>query len=181
MNVQSQIPDMPEMITSLWGGGPTQTQNKNVPVRRQQRQTGGGQKFIPHLLCSSNTCKVLVSFTQAIPRVIFGRMCVCRHILLLLFPPRLSLVSTSGTNIRLSCEELQGDKHWASRGLGVVSRICHHVARDYLYIDFGHKFGCVYTKPRLVQFLKEVNLTSISFQEQEEALHQGHRVEAEER
>ena len=37
MNVQSQIPDMPEMITSLWGGGPTQTQNKNVPVRRQQR------------------------------------------------------------------------------------------------------------------------------------------------
>merc|ERR1719333_206268 len=38
MNVQSQIPDMSEMITSLWGGGPTQTQNKKkVPVRRQQR------------------------------------------------------------------------------------------------------------------------------------------------
>ena len=30
MNVQSQIPDMSEIITSLWGGGP-------VPVRRQQR------------------------------------------------------------------------------------------------------------------------------------------------
>merc|ERR1712013_150689 len=28
MNVQSQIPDMSEMITSLWGGGPSQTQNK---------------------------------------------------------------------------------------------------------------------------------------------------------
>ena len=38
MNVQSQIPDMSEMITSLWGGGATQTQTKKkVPVRRQQR------------------------------------------------------------------------------------------------------------------------------------------------
>merc|ERR1719283_642947 len=38
MNVQSQMPDMSEMITSLWGGGSTQTQpKKKVPVRRQQR------------------------------------------------------------------------------------------------------------------------------------------------
>ena len=38
MNVQSQIPDMSEMITNLWGGGSTQTQpKKKVPVRRQQR------------------------------------------------------------------------------------------------------------------------------------------------
>ena len=37
MNMQSQMPDMSEMITSLWGGQP-QTQNKKkVPVRRQQR------------------------------------------------------------------------------------------------------------------------------------------------
>ena len=28
MNVQSQIPDMSEMITNLWGGGAAQTQNK---------------------------------------------------------------------------------------------------------------------------------------------------------
>merc|ERR1711976_583258 len=28
MNVQSQIPDMSEMITNLWGGGSTQTQPK---------------------------------------------------------------------------------------------------------------------------------------------------------
>ena len=38
MNVQSQMPDMSEMITSLWGGGQPQAQNKKkVPVRRQQR------------------------------------------------------------------------------------------------------------------------------------------------
>merc|ERR1712189_83528 len=38
MNVQSQIPDMSEMLTSLWGGGAPQSQKKKVPVRRQQQK-----------------------------------------------------------------------------------------------------------------------------------------------
>ena len=39
MNVQTQLPDMSEMLTSFLGGGaPTQNQNKRkVPVKRQQR------------------------------------------------------------------------------------------------------------------------------------------------
>ena len=39
MNVQSQLPDMSEMLTSFLGGGtPSQNQNKRkVPVKRQQR------------------------------------------------------------------------------------------------------------------------------------------------
>lgn len=37
MNVQNQLPDMSEMLTSLWGGAPQQTKKK-VPVRRQQQR-----------------------------------------------------------------------------------------------------------------------------------------------
>ena len=38
MNVQSQLPDMSEMLTSLWGGAPAQGAKKKVPVRRQQQR-----------------------------------------------------------------------------------------------------------------------------------------------
>jgi len=38
MNVQSQMPDMSEMLTSLWGGGAPPSQKKKVPVRRQQQK-----------------------------------------------------------------------------------------------------------------------------------------------
>jgi len=40
MNVQSQLPDMSEMLTSLWGGAPAQGAGakKKVPVRRQQQR-----------------------------------------------------------------------------------------------------------------------------------------------
>ena len=38
MNVQTQLPDMSEMLTSFLGGGAPQSQNKRkVPVKRQQR------------------------------------------------------------------------------------------------------------------------------------------------
>ena len=38
MNVQAQLPDMSEMLTSFLGGGAPQSQNKRkVPVKRQQR------------------------------------------------------------------------------------------------------------------------------------------------
>ena len=37
MNVQNQLPDMSEMLTSLWGGAPQQSKKK-VPVRRQQQR-----------------------------------------------------------------------------------------------------------------------------------------------
>ena len=38
MNVQSQLPDMSEMLTSLWGGAPAQGAKKKVPVRRQHQR-----------------------------------------------------------------------------------------------------------------------------------------------